>query len=577
MLHMATGSERDATSVLDVGELDRVFGRIEERERRRSVEHAAQLTDLITLDRITRDAGMELMTVAHIAFALNSSERRAESLLADAIFLDGLGALAVMAEGLLTIEQAAVVIDLLRPVDDELTTVLWHKLAERLAEDRILGVVRPPSRLRELLRRWVIAADPEGYEQRRRTSVQAEADVQCWQRDDGLVDLVGRALSAADAQACMDRIEQLAQPTGPDDTRSAGERRRQVMIDLLTGRLILPLDQTAASGSDAAAVGVVGCCPPGSPAPCGAEVFVHVPLPTAEAVAADVATTDEAEVVAGFRCEPALEPAELVGYGAIDRGALADLLLANPVLRRVWVDNNGVPVAVDDQTWQPGRGDLERLRRILRDLAHGPPPTRFTPSILTITAPGCQVRARRTLLTPSRGCSRGHMSVTLARTCRTDGRSASCEPAPHGASGQAVDAAPVAASPPRAMSTMTSPGLTDRPAHARWDRSAVGTTGSSSSAGSSTATLTAASAGPARPDAAGPTPASIPGLPRGARARRSPARCRQVSTRSQPASGNSLSASDPPPDPRQPEHSAADEFGSKPECVVDNSGHSHLL
>jgi hypothetical protein len=83
-------------------------------------------------------------------------------------------------------------------------------------------------------------------------------------------------------------------------------------------------------------------------------VFVHVPI--------DAARDDSSQ------------PAELVGHGPLDRHQLADLLAAGPALHRVWVDSNGVPVAVDDRTWRPGRGDPTALREALRDIATGPSP-----------------------------------------------------------------------------------------------------------------------------------------------------------------------------------------------------------
>src|SRR5688500_9975459 len=58
ILVMASGSRDLGTSVLDVGACDRIGSRIEARERRRSVEHAEQLTDLLALRRVHEAAGM---------------------------------------------------------------------------------------------------------------------------------------------------------------------------------------------------------------------------------------------------------------------------------------------------------------------------------------------------------------------------------------------------------------------------------------------------------------------------------------------------------------------------------------
>jgi hypothetical protein len=88
-------------------------------------------------------------------------------------------------------------------------------------------------------------------------------------------------------------------------------------------------------------------------------VFVHVPV--------DAAAGDSTV------------PAELIGHGPIDPAALQELLLAAPVLHRVWVDHNGVPVAVDDRTWRPGRGDPTALRQLLEQIRSGPPPEQTHP------------------------------------------------------------------------------------------------------------------------------------------------------------------------------------------------------
>jgi hypothetical protein len=341
---MAIGQGVLGAAALDVAELDRVAERLAERERERSRAHAAQLVDVLALHRLYGAAGMSLATTAYVALLLNCSEHRARMLLCDAQVLERLGALGPMSAGVLTVEQSRVVVDLLGPLDEDLAGSLWERLAARLRVDAGQEVVRPPARLRELLRRWVIAADPEAFEARRRASAELDADVEVWKRDDGLVDLAARALSPTDAQACIDRIEQLAQPSGPDDTRTAGQRRRQAVVDLLTGRIPLLAD---AVGDDPA-----GCCPPGSSAPCGAHVFVHVPLATAQG------DSDE--------------PAELVGHGPIDPGELADLLDAGAVLHRVWVDERGVPIAVDDGTWQAPRDDPAALRLLLTRLGDAP-------------------------------------------------------------------------------------------------------------------------------------------------------------------------------------------------------------
>ena len=343
-----------ATSLLDVGELDRIGERIEARERDRSVQHAEQLVDALALNRTLSAAGMGLSTAAQLALLMGCSEHRAKSMLVDAEVLQRLGALESMRQGLMTVEQARVVADLLGTVpDDALAASLWERLQDRLVLDQQQGNVRPPARLRELLRGWLIAADPQGTVERRREDAADTADVELWRRDNGLVDLVIRSLSPAEAQACIDRTEQQAEAAGPNDERSAGVRRRDAARDLLLGRAPLPFDPTTGE-----VTGGSVCCPAGANAPCGASVFVHVPIDSA---------MGESTV-----------PAELVGHGPIDPAELAVLLAARPVLHRVWVDGDGVPVAVDDRIWRPSR-DPDALAEVLHDMRDGPPPQQTQP------------------------------------------------------------------------------------------------------------------------------------------------------------------------------------------------------
>ena len=88
--------------------------------------------------------------------------------------------------------------------------------------------------------------------------------------------------------------------------------------------------------------------------PCGAQVQVLVPLGAALGV------TDEL--------------AELVGHGPLDPDLLRQLLHTSPVLRAVWIDQHGIPVAVADTTSRPRRHDPVDLRRALLTLAATPPP-----------------------------------------------------------------------------------------------------------------------------------------------------------------------------------------------------------
>src|SRR4051794_10886621 len=246
-------------------------------------------------------------------------------------------------DGGLTVEQARAVVDVLGVVEDKgLAASLWERLYTRLLADADCGAVLPPARLRELLQRWLVSADRDGAVARRKQAQKDSSDVEAWRRDDGLLDLALRGVTGPNAQAILGRISEHSDPIGPYDERTEGERRLQAATDLLLGRIGLPFPASQGDGI-------------GAEVPSGAQVFVHVPLPTA--------------LGAGD------EPAELVGHGPIDPDLLQQLLLAAPVLHRVWVDpDTGVPVAVDDRTWQPPRRDPEALRAALLDMGSGPPP-----------------------------------------------------------------------------------------------------------------------------------------------------------------------------------------------------------
>jgi hypothetical protein len=381
---MAIGQGVLGEAVLDVAAVELLTARIEARETARSVQHAEQLADILALSRVWAEAGMGLGTGAHLALVLSCSETRATSLLCDARVLSRLGALDAMRTGLLTVEQARVVVDLLSPVDDALGASLWERLADRLRADRAEGIVRAPARLRELLGRWLLAADPDGCAARRKYAAEADADVELWKREDGLVDVCGRALTAADAIACSDRLALLSQPSGPDDQRTEGQRRLAAFVDALLGRVTLPFDETTGE------LLREPCCPAGSAAPCGAQIFIHVPIAT----------------VSG----ESTEPAELVGHGPIDRELLSTLLANGPVLRRVWVDaDTGVPVAVDDQVWTPGR-DPAALQQALAEMRTGPPPEQRHPIHPDDHAPAAKVPPAHERLPYPRVLLRPHLA-----------------------------------------------------------------------------------------------------------------------------------------------------------------------
>jgi hypothetical protein len=410
---------------------------------------------------------MSFSTVPHAALAMGCSENRAGRLLAEGLGLAELpGGLEAVECGLLTVEQSGVVVAQLAPVPLEVRLQVWRRLQARLCGQGVL----PPARLNELLRRWIISADAEGAEERRRQAEDGRR-VNYRRREDGLHDLFVLGFRGPDMQAILSRVAARSEPVGIWDDRTADQRRFDAVQDLLLGRESLPLDHEHDHDHEhgrpidrsAAPCG----CLPGAPVPCGAEVLVHLRWE------AGVGTSDE--------------PAEPVGHGPIEPDLVGELLLAAPRLRVVWTDEHGVPVAVDDRVVVPPRGDPQAVRQALLGLARRPPPPRHP------RAPDDHARTPDPAATASDSLANaGHVEAPRPKE----------GPAPYrpprrvrrlmtarvpGASGRA--AAPVrwCATP-----STTWPDRPDPPARATSGRAVVGTTGSSSAAGSRPGTATAA-------------------------------------------------------------------------------------
>lgn len=217
----------------------------------------------------------------------------------------------------------------------------------------------------------MIAHDREAAQERRRQAEQ-QRTVDYRRRDDGLYDLTGSGLNPPDAHAILSRLADRARPWGVDDQRTADQRRLDAFRDLLLGRdqqPLQPLDQQVLAGGACEACDVGDSCPrcalraagaascgclPGQPVPCGTDMPVLLPI------GAGLGTTDEL--------------AELAGHGPLEPDLTEQLLLAGPVLRPVWVDDDGVVVAVGDQTIRPPRDDPAAVRAALLVLQDLPPP-----------------------------------------------------------------------------------------------------------------------------------------------------------------------------------------------------------
>jgi hypothetical protein len=329
---------------LDVGAVDAVEARLAAREDARHAAHADALRDALELHGLYAAAGSGLATPAQLALVWRCSEARAVMLLGAAQLLGELpGAMGLLETAHMTVEQSAVVVRVLEPLDPVVREAVWAKVAARLVADAAAGVQRPPARLSELVRRWVVQVDPAAVERRRLAEQRGDAVFR--RREDGLVDLVLAGLTAPDAEACLTRITAGAVPFGVEDSRSAGKRRLDAAVDLLLGRTGRPAAECAGAGA--------GCgCALGA-VPCGAAVTVLAPLATALG-AGDV-------------------PAELVGHGPVEPDLLAALLAAAPVLRMARVDADGVVVSLGEAVERPGRTDAQGVRAAVRRLLAAPP------------------------------------------------------------------------------------------------------------------------------------------------------------------------------------------------------------
>ena len=279
------------------------------------------------------------------------SEQTAQALLAEAELLSALpGGLEALDCGLLTVEQSTVLSRLLAPLDAEVQQQVWVRVQARLLAALDGGAVLPPARFATMVREQVIAADPREAVERRKAA-EAEGDVEYRQRDDSLADIFALGLTGPNAQAVLQRIRSRAQSFGPDDTRSAGKRRLDAFVNLLLGRDQLPLDLPADPTRDEPAAAPVAYCGPScgcrldSPVPCGTDVSLLLPLGAA------LGSTDEV--------------ATLAGHGPLEPDLTRFALLSAPRIRPVWVDEDGVPVAVGEQVHVPPRGDPAALQELL--------------------------------------------------------------------------------------------------------------------------------------------------------------------------------------------------------------------
>lgn len=313
---------------LECDELDRGAMHI------RTLRHVLELNALFAADR------MPAAAASQIALSLSTSEGRAHRLLTEATALVALpGALEAVECGLLTVEQSQTVVTQLGVLELPGRIAVWQRLQQQLVDDADRRISRPPARLAERLRRWVVKYDRAAAEQRRREAEQSRR-IAYRRQADGLADLFAFGFRPAELQAILQRIDALSAAFGSEDDRTADQRRFDALRDLLLGRYNC---------------GQASCgCRPGELAPCGAQLQVLVPIGAA------LGTTDEV--------------AELIGHGPLEPDLLQALLLNAPELRAVFVEDDGVPVATSETVLRPARGDAAAVRQALLDLADLPAP-----------------------------------------------------------------------------------------------------------------------------------------------------------------------------------------------------------
>lgn len=336
---MASGqSVTDPVQVLD--RMLAVERALECDELDRGALHARMLRHVLELNALYATSRMPNEAPAQIALSMTASEARAHRLLSEALALAELpGALDALEAGLLTVEQSQTVVTQLAVLELPGRATVWRQLQQQLISDADRGIVRPPARLAERLRRWVVAYDKVAAEQRRRGAEQSRR-IAYRKQATGLADLLAFGFRPAELQTILQRIDALSAAFGSEDDRTADQRRFDALRDLLMGRY------NCGQGSCG--------CRPGELAPCGAQLQVLVPIGAA------LGTTDEV--------------AELIGHGPIEPDLLQALLLNAPALRAVFVDDEGVPVATSDTVVRPARNDPAAVRQALLDLTDQTPP-----------------------------------------------------------------------------------------------------------------------------------------------------------------------------------------------------------
>jgi hypothetical protein len=245
----------------------------------------------------------ERICSAELAAALGLSERAAAGRVALAQDLQRLPATRIaLAAGRLHLYTARMVVDTLRPLDDEAAGRVDAAVVPRYAGRSYTDVSRA-------LRRAVLAADPDAAEQRRQRGVE-DRTVEAYPLPDGMA-TAAMTGPAEDVEAFVTFLTGAAEAAnGPGDTRTLAQRRFDVLADL--GHTGLAFDTTrpdllAQLGGGSGGPGGCGC----SGADCSSGAGTR--LQTRQGRRPTIHVVVSVETLLGLRDEPG----ELAGYGPI--------------------------------------------------------------------------------------------------------------------------------------------------------------------------------------------------------------------------------------------------------------------
>jgi hypothetical protein len=174
----------------------------------------------------------EDFTREHVALALTISPAAAHRRIEHAKVLDGrlIAARDAMEAGQLSVIQAIGLIEETQAVDDDTARLVTKQVLDKAVE-------LTPGRFRNVVRRAVIAADPEGAAQRREQA-RAGRQVQHWNEPDGMFTLCAQ-LTAEHGHAVWQALTRTAE-TWTDDERTLDQRRADALVALCTGQAEAP-------------------------------------------------------------------------------------------------------------------------------------------------------------------------------------------------------------------------------------------------------------------------------------------------------------------------------------------------